>query len=91
MKNHIFLCVFFFEPKTSRKRERDEYDPRVDVYWDVSAYAGNAVSDRWLNEFDLQTKGGNGRKRQKRILGLDNWSCQSGTKYQSKAKKKKLS
>ena len=67
-----------------------KYDPRVNVYWDVKAYAGNAVCDDWLDDFDEQTRGGTGKKRKRRLLGLDNWGCQSGDRYERIAKGKKI-
>ena len=72
-------------PKCARRNERQKYDKRVDVYWDVKAYAGCAVSETWLEEFHKQTK----RMPlglERRVLGLDNWSSQNSDHYKGRAK-----
>ena len=72
-------------PKCARRNERQKYDKRVDVYWDVKVYAGCAVSETWLEEFHKQTK----RMPlglERRVLGLDNWSSQNSDHYKGRAK-----
>jgi len=68
-------------PLRKRLAERKQYHPDVDVYWDVKAYAGSAVCDAWLEDFDKQTK----RANKKRILGLDHWSPQDNDDYHENA------
>ena len=55
----------------------------MDVYWDVKAYAGSAVCDAWLEDFNKQTKDAN----KQRILGLDHWSPQDNDEYHERASK----
>ena len=43
------------------------------------------VAEAWLEDFHKDTK-----KLGKRILGLDNWTCQSGDDFQDMAKKFKI-
>jgi len=71
------------EPYTKRLAERRKYDKRVIVYWDPKAYAGCAVSDAWLEDFQKYTH----KADRKRILGLDNFSSQANDRYEENAKK----
>ena len=70
-------------PKQARLQERRQYHPDVTVYWDVKAYAGCAVSDAWLEDFQKQTK----HVQKKRCLGLDHWSPQDNADYHANAKR----
>lgn len=73
--------VFPRIPKHARRNEVSQYDPRVQVYWDVKAMAGCAVSEAWLEDFDRQTK----TPDHGQLLGLDNWISTGSKTKEDKA------
>lgn len=68
---------------TRIRAEMKLYDKRVNVYYDPKAYASHDVCVQMLKDFDAQTS-----NQGDRVLGMDNWDCQTTEEYQSLAKRR---